>query len=83
MTDNATTVPVTAILLDARAAAKLCGVSRATWFSWQAAGLIPLPTLRRGRVVRWLRSEIEAWCKAGCPAHDRWQAMKGGGHEQP
>ncbi len=65
------------MLLDASQAAALCGVSRATWFAWQAAGQIPSPVLRRGRVVRWDRREIEAWCAAGCPARDRWQVLKG------
>lgn len=65
------------LLLDATTAAGLCGVSRRTWFSWQSCGAIPAAVLRRGRVVRWRREEIEAWVAAGCPARDRWQAMKG------
>ena len=65
------------LLVDAATAARLCGVSRATWYSWQASGAIPAAILRRGRIVRWRRSEIESWIAAGCPARDRWQAMKG------
>jgi predicted DNA-binding transcriptional regulator AlpA len=65
------------LLLDAKRAASLCGVSRATWFSWQASGAIPLPALRRGRVVRWSARELTAWIEKGCPARDRWTAMKG------
>lgn len=78
MPDAATTCPAP-LLIDAVQCGRLCGVSRATWFSWQSAGLIPLPVLRRGHVVRWLYSEIVAWCSAGCPARDRWHyAMKEG-----
>jgi predicted DNA-binding transcriptional regulator AlpA len=65
------------LLLDAKTAAALCSVSRRTWFAWQSAGQIPLPALRRGRVVRWSSVELAAWVVAGCPAGDRWQAMKG------
>lgn len=65
------------LLVDARQCAALCGVSRATWYAWQAGGAIPLPTMRRGRVVRLSRREIEAWIAAACPARDRWQVLKG------
>lgn len=65
------------LLLDAEQAAALCSISRATWFHWQASGLIPAAVIRRGRVVRWSRAEIESWIAAGCPARDRWQTMKG------
>ena len=70
-----TTIPEP-LLLDAAACAALCGVSRATWFAWQASGFCPAATLRRGRVVRWSDDEIRRWCAAGCPARDRWQAAK-------
>ena len=71
------TAPVISLLIDAAQAAALCDVSRVTWFSWQASGLIPAAVLRRGRVVRWARQEIEAWISAGCPARDRWNVLRG------
>jgi predicted DNA-binding transcriptional regulator AlpA len=75
---NASTIAAPApLLLDAAGAAALCGVSRATWFGWQAAGQIPVAVLRRGRVVRWSYAEIVAWIAAGCPARDRWRAVGG------
>ncbi len=64
------------LLMDAAGAAALCAVSRATWFQWQAAGLIPPPVLRRGRVVRWARMEIAAWVGAGCPSADVWRTIR-------
>lgn len=72
------TAPAAVLLVDAGAAAALCGVSRATWFAWHSAGRIPLPALRAGRVVRWSAAELAAWISAGCPARDRWQAERGG-----
>jgi predicted DNA-binding transcriptional regulator AlpA len=77
VSDTTTTTPApAALLLDARAAAALCGVSRATWFSWQAAGQIPLPVLRRRRVVRWSAEELRRWCESNCPARERWETIK-------
>ena len=68
--------PVAPLLLSARQSADLCGVSRATWFSWQAAGQIPSPALRRGRVVRWLADEIKSWAVAGSPPREKWEIVK-------
>lgn len=73
--NDTTTAP--ALLLDAKAAARLCGVSRATWFNWQATGQVPPPCLAKGRIRRWSRQTIVRWIDAGCPSRDRWQAMKG------
>ena len=79
MTDSTTITPATEpLLLSAGAAAKLCGVSMRTWWSWQSAGYIPTPVLRRGRVIRWSRSELAAWIAADCPPLDRWRVMRGG-----
>jgi len=69
------------LLLDAAQAAALVGVSVRTWWSWSSAGQVPLPILRRGRIVRWqLRGPhgLLAWIEAGCPPRDRWQASKAG-----
>ncbi len=65
------------LLINAAAAAAMCSVSRATWFSWQACGMIPAAVLRRGQVVRWSAQEVADWCKAGCPSHDRWLVIRG------
>ena len=70
-------LPLMPLLLDAQACADLCRVSRATWFAWQAGGLIPLPIIRRGRIVRWRRLEIESWILAGAPSRDRWDVLRG------
>jgi predicted DNA-binding transcriptional regulator AlpA len=65
------------LLIDAAQAASLCGLSRSTWFSMQSCGAIPAAVLRRGRLVRWSRQEIESWISAGCPSRDTWEIVKG------
>lgn len=77
MTDQATAPAPAPLLLDARAAAKLCGVSRSHFLALHSAGKVPLP-VRLGRRTLWRGAELAAWIDAGCPARDRWQATKGG-----
>jgi len=45
--------------------AKRLSVSLDTLARLEKAGKIPAPVLRTGRVVRWSRSEVEAWLKEG------------------
>ena len=61
------TVESTPLLVDATAAAALCGKHLRTWRAWQAAGRIPRP-IRIGRSLMWRFSELEAWVAAGCPS---------------
>ena len=61
------------LLLNAKAAARYCGLGKTSWYALHAAGRIPMP-VRLGRAVRWDRRELEAWAAAGCPARDRWEA---------
>jgi predicted DNA-binding transcriptional regulator AlpA len=78
MTTTTPTAPVTPMLLDAKAAARLCGgISVRTWWSLHASGRCPLP-VRLGRRTLWRADELAAWIKASCPARDRWHAMRGG-----
>ena len=66
-----------ALLVDATTAAELCGLSRSGWWSLHAAGRVPLP-VRLGRRTLWRARELAEWSQAGCPARDRWEALKGG-----
>ena len=66
------------LLLDARAAAALCGVGRTLWLTMHQDGRIPMP-LRLGRRTLWRRSELERWIEAGCPPRLRWQEKSGQG----
>ena len=71
-------LPLTApLLLDARAAARLCGVGRSLWLQLASSGRCPAP-IRLGRRTLWRAGELAAWTAAGCPGRDRWQAMTAG-----
>jgi predicted DNA-binding transcriptional regulator AlpA len=68
-------VAPTPLLLDARAAARLCGVSVRTWWALHSAGKTPLP-VRLGRRTLWLADELSSWARAGAPARDKWENVK-------
>ena len=58
-------VESTPLLVNATAAAALCGMHLRTWRAWQAAGRIPRP-IRSGRSLMWRFSELEAWGASLC-----------------
>jgi predicted DNA-binding transcriptional regulator AlpA len=60
-------------------AAALIGLGRSVFYAWDRRGLVPAPVVRRGRVVRWSRAELEAWVAAGMPPRLQWSARR----EQP
>ena len=62
-------------LLRARDAAKLCGVSIASWWRWGAAGLMPRGVKIAGARL-WSRGELLAWIDSGCPDRAEWQARQ-------
>jgi predicted DNA-binding transcriptional regulator AlpA len=41
-----------------------------------ALGHIPASVRIGGGRQLWRRQEIDAWLEAGCPARDKWEAMK-------
>jgi len=63
------------LLLTARRAASLCGVSTRTWQIWNSAGRIPL-AVRVGRSNLWRFDELRAWVEAGCPRRDAWEVIR-------
>jgi excisionase family DNA binding protein len=65
------------LLVDAREAAALTGISRSHFLALNSSGRVPQP-VRLGRRTLWRREELAAWIEAGCPSRDRWQALKGG-----
>ncbi len=80
MTERATAASFAPLLVDAKGAARLCGVSMRTWWSLHAAGKIPLP-VRLGRRTLWRATGpegLDAWVSAGCPARDRWENTRKG-----
>lgn len=63
------------LLLSARDAARLCGVSVKTWRRWDSAGRVPIP-IRIGGAVRWRADELHQWINAGCPGRREWLAIR-------
>ena len=63
------------LLLRAAEAARLCAVSKVSWFRWDSAGRIP-QGLKIGGCKVWRRSELEAWIEAGTPNREKWQALQ-------
>lgn len=64
-----------ASLVNAVEAARICGVSRTTWFKLRAAGRIPSP-VRLARRVLWRVEELHQWIAAGCPTLHQWQRLR-------
>jgi prophage regulatory protein len=77
-TPSAPLVPP-ALLLAARQAAALCGVSLATWWRWGAAGRCPAPIRISAGCVRWRRDELESWVACGCPRRKEWESRNANG----
>jgi predicted DNA-binding transcriptional regulator AlpA len=76
---RATTDPIPPpepLLLAARQAAALCGVSLATWHRLRSAGRIGPAPVRLGGRVLWRRAELAAWIEANCPDSRTWTAMQ-------
>jgi predicted DNA-binding transcriptional regulator AlpA len=65
------------LLLPAKQAAVLCGMSAASWHRKVSAGLAPAPLRIGPGCVRWRRSELEDWVRASCPDRRTWVAMQG------
>ncbi len=68
-----------ALLLRARDAAAVCGVSLATWHRWHASARCPAP-VRIGATVRWRADELRSWVEAGCPSRREWEARRAAGN---
>jgi predicted DNA-binding transcriptional regulator AlpA len=63
-----------ALLIGRLEAARLCGVSPASWDRLVDAGKTPKPLKLGGRVV-WRRSDLEAWIGYGCPDRATFDAL--------
>jgi len=71
------------LLLSAKEAAQLLGVSRSSFYSLLSSGRIGPVGIRFGRSVRWSVEEIRAWILAkdhrtgSLPNRDKWLALQG------
>lgn len=68
------------LLVCARDAARLCGLSVATWHRRVAAGLVPAAVRIGPGCVRWRVEELRAWIAAGCPDRRTWEATQAAQH---
>jgi predicted DNA-binding transcriptional regulator AlpA len=62
------------ILVDARKAAFMLGISRAGFLRLRASGRTPQP-LKLGTRALWRVDEIREWVAAGCPPLHRWEVL--------
>jgi predicted DNA-binding transcriptional regulator AlpA len=65
-------------LLRDREAARMCGVSAATWWRWYAAGKTP-EAVRVVGVTRWRADELRDWIDGGCPDRAEWEVRRAAG----
>jgi predicted DNA-binding transcriptional regulator AlpA len=63
------------LLVKRRQAAKLCGVSLATWDRLDAAKKTPA-AVRLGQAKLYSVAELIDWINHGCPDRKTWQAMQ-------
>ncbi|MCD8139199.1 MAG: helix-turn-helix domain-containing protein [Planctomycetaceae bacterium] len=70
-----TTTQTESMLIDAKEAAALCGLSRSAWYKQVASGKIPRP-LKIGNIARWRRDELEEWIASGCPPRQKWDLLR-------
>lgn len=66
------------LLVPAPQAARLSGVSEATWWRLHAAAKVPHPLKLGGRTL-WSLEELRRWVGAGCPDRKTWDALKANG----
>jgi predicted DNA-binding transcriptional regulator AlpA len=56
-------------------AARLLGVSRATFFKMHSSGKLPMPVYLTPRTPRWVKAELVAWLTAGAPDRLTWTKL--------
>jgi predicted DNA-binding transcriptional regulator AlpA len=53
------------LLIDMSEVCNRASIDRATGWRWLKAGILPAPTIKVGRVVRWNTATIEKWATEG------------------
>jgi predicted DNA-binding transcriptional regulator AlpA len=75
---NQRRLEIDALQVGAAGAARMAGVSKATWLRLRAADKTPSPVRLGGRVL-WRVEELESWIAAGCPDGKTWRARRAAG----
>jgi len=60
------------LLISARDAAAMLGISRAFFYGMIATGRLGPAPVKLGRRRLYKIDELRDWCRAGCPARDKW-----------
>lgn len=63
------------VLLSASECAKMCGISRRSWFRFSASLKTPA-CVRVGSSPRWRREDLELWIGWNCPDRKEFEARK-------
>jgi predicted DNA-binding transcriptional regulator AlpA len=61
------------LLLAASEAARLCGISQASWYRMVSAGRCPAPVRLSRGCVRWSRETLVEWIRMGCPPRKEFE----------
>lgn len=64
-----------ATLLSASDCARMCRISRRSWFRLSASAKCPA-CVRVGASPRWVREDLLDWIRWGCPSLQEFQARK-------
>ena len=75
MKDQKTQPVNEAILLSAADCARICGISRRSWFRYVSSGKTPA-CIRLNNNPKWNREIIELWISWGCPDRKAFEAMQ-------
>lgn len=73
-TQSPETLPVEPLLLRAKQAAKLCGLSVSTWHEYRAGGRIP-PSIKIGKARLWRLDILRRWVGWNCPTIDKFNQL--------
>ena len=67
-------LPVEPLLLRAKEASALCGLSKSSWYEYMSAGRIP-PSIKIGKARLWRLDILRRWCQENCPPIDRFNQL--------
>jgi predicted DNA-binding transcriptional regulator AlpA len=63
------------LLVRAKDASRLCGLSTSTWHEFRSAGRLP-PSIKLGKARLWRMDILRRWVELNCPNLDKFMAME-------